>query len=250
MASEPFFLDRQPVYMLVWEWRISLKNIVVKPRLRVSWPGRGLTGRVTGRQKWRNHQPGEPIQGRRAAASVSKRPKTTQNTPALKPEGHTHLYKHTHTRNTHTQIQSLGVFLWSFRHPGFCSELLLFCNFSPEMWQFRADAFLFWVFSLQGVWAFNSGLNVSNYSTRQKIYDPLRMPWLLERQEGPHWDIKGGHRRSETLLEGEKRKILLLLLIWWVFIALSSFFFCILRENPEAQRSRFSPLLTSKTSGK
>lgn len=154
-------------------------------------------------------------------------------------------------RNTHaihTHIQVLGFFFEALRHPGLCSKLLLFCNFSPETWQFRAEAFLLGVFSLQGVWAFNSGPNVSNYSTRQVIYDPAMMLRLLERRRGLRGDIKGGHRRSETLLEGEERKILLLLLIWWVFTALLfSFFF---RENPEAQRSRFSPLLTSKTSGK
>lgn len=77
----------------------EVKNITVKycreAKTAVSRPGRGLTDRVTGCQKWRNHQPGESIQGPRAAASVSKRVYCSQKLPEK-------LQRHTHTIHPHS----------------------------------------------------------------------------------------------------------------------------------------------------
>ncbi len=82
---------------------------------------------------------------------------------------------------------------------------------------------------------------------------PCRDFW--RNSKGPRGDIKGGHRRSKPPLVEEEEEEKTDSppddgLMSFFFLLHLFFFIIILRENAGAQRSRFSPLLTSQVSGK
>lgn len=111
---------------------VEVKNITVKycREAKISRPGRGLTDRVTGRQKWRNHQPGESIQGPRAAASVSKWVYCSQKLPEK-------LQRHTQTPSIHTHIHILKL---SFKAVDIKGSALN-CIYSLKICEIKAESF-------------------------------------------------------------------------------------------------------------
>lgn len=124
-----------------------------------------------------------------------------------------------------------------------------FCVFSLQLWgPGLYTAFNLWCFTWD-VTVQSTGIpvlllfssrcpDVSNFSAQEDIYDPVRMTFG-EAARAPVGTLKGGHRRSKTLLEGEERKFLpLLLSIWWIFTALSS--------SEKIQRHRWADFLLSK----